>query len=92
LNALIPVAVGKRISVAVGNTGETVSVAVGGTGVTVSVAVGAGVGVSVGLAVLIGVGVSVFGHCTVTVGKLQATIVPIKNRLNRTIGWSVVFE
>ena len=83
---LIPVAVGKRISVRVGNTSAMVSVAVGGTGVTVSVGVGIGDNVLVGRAVLISVGVSVFGHSTVTLGKLQAIIIPPKNRLKSTIG------
>ena len=62
------------------------SVLVGGTDVTVLVAVGTVVDVSVRLAVDVGVGVSVFGHCIVTVGKLQARITPIINRLNRKIG------
>ena len=78
MNALRPVAVGKRRFVTVG-----------GTGVTVSVAVGIGVEVSVGLVVNVtvnvGVGVSVIGHCTVMVGKLQAMIAPTRNMLIRAV-------
>jgi hypothetical protein len=55
-------------------------------GVKVLVAVGTGVDVSVGLAVDVGVDVSVFDHCTVTVGKLQDTSIPTKNRLTGRIG------
>jgi hypothetical protein len=64
-------------------------VSVAGTGVKVLVAVGTGVDVSVGLAVDVGVGVSVFDHCTVTVGKLQDTSIPTKNRLTGRIGWRI---
>jgi hypothetical protein len=66
-------------------------VSVAGTGVTVLVGVERGVDVSVGLAVEVGAGVSVLGHCTVTVGRVQAKIIPTQNRLIRTTGWRVFF-
>jgi hypothetical protein len=55
------------------------------------VAVRVGGGVLVGVAVNAGVGVSVSDHWTVTVGKLQARIIPIMNRLIRTNGKRVFF-
>jgi len=65
-------------------TGAWVSVA--GTGVKVPVGVGRAVDVSVGLAVDAGVSVSVIGHSIVTVGRLQARIIPTKKRPIGTIG------
>jgi hypothetical protein len=58
-------------------------------GVRVLVAVG--VEVSVEVAVNVGAGVSVSDHCTVTVGNLQARIIPTINRLIRMIGKRVFF-
>ena len=73
MNALIAVAVGKRVLVAVG-----------GTGVAVPVAVGTGVDVSVGLTV--NVGTSAFECFTGAVRKLQARITPTRNMLIRAVG------
>jgi len=64
--------------------GAIVLVAVGGMGVIVLVTVGTRVEVSVGVAV--DVGISAIDCFTGAVGKIQATIIPTKNRLNRTIG------
>ena len=78
------VAVARMTVLALVALGSGVTVA--GMGVTVLVVLGVGVAVLVGTVVAVGEGVSVSGHCIVTVGKIQAMIIPTKNRLIGTIG------